>query len=502
MTFYADKHVLFDGECLLYRRRDKSGVNPVWQMRLKMGGVKGYVRLSCKTTNYEKACVAAKRQLDTLSHKVLTGIPIKDWTFGDHWEDWFNRKTSVRAWSPSREKWQKGYYQRYFKPYFGNKALIDITTSFADDYWPWRIGFWDGPSGKALAKSNPRRRRSKGQSTANAKSKPAHKTLLMEQSALNEIFADALRNKRMQTIIRLKVPRGPREDGRRPAFDEHEWKVLVEHLEQWSEAQGIYAKDRLNEYHRRQRQQLLCYVWFLATSGLRVGEANKLRWENIRTVNGPDGSRFLSIEVPAATKTGARTTFPMSGAAAFLRKWKQETRPRDQDLVWQGPKLRNNPHPKPLTDANKTFQAFLRRVPYMGRPNGLLDDANGKRRTLYSLRHTYATTVLLSGQLSELDLARNMGTGIAQIEKHYSHVKNHHRAAALTGVAMPGYQPGPSPESLWQIDFAATMGRTAKTKVKEHALRQPINYQTAEAVFKAARANHTLLSFIETPSDS
>jgi hypothetical protein len=59
-----------------------------------------------------------------------------------------------------------------------------------------------------------------------------------------------------------------------------------------------------------------------------------------------------------------------------------------------------------------------------------LDDADGRRRTLYSLyslRHTYATTILFPGQLTELELARNMGTGIAQIdtgiaqiEKHYS----------------------------------------------------------------------------------
>ena len=86
---------------------------------------------------------------------------------------------------------------------------------------------------------------------------------------------------------------------------------------------------------------------------------------------------------------------------------------------------------------NKTFQMFLRGVPYQGRKDGLLKDANGRTRTLYSLRHTYATTALLHG-LTELEVARNMGTSVAYIEKHYSHVKNTQRAAQLSSIALPG----------------------------------------------------------------
>lgn len=498
MTFYRDQQILFDGDCLLYRRADN--VNPVWQMRLKVDGVKGYVIRSSKTKDYAKAVVAAKKQLDALNRKVAAGIPIKDWTFARHWEDWFRRKKTVGAWTPTREKWHAGYYERYFKPYFGDKRLTELTHEFADDYWVWRINFWQSTTGKALAKSNPRRRNAKGRATSNAKARPARKTLLMEQSALNEIFADALRSSRTQKVFRLKVPRGPREDTRRPAFEENEWKVLVQHLEDWSAAKGAYADDRLNKYHRRQRQQLLCYVWFLATSGLRVGEAKKLRWENINTFTDHKGDRFLCIDVPAATKTGAREVFPMNGAAPYLRKWKRQCHPKSQDLVWSGQRRKNEPDQQPLTDANKTFQAFLKRVPYKGRPNGLLDDADGKRRTLYSLRHTYATMALLSGLLTELELARNMGTSVSQIEKHYSHVKNHHRAAALTTMTLPGYDPEDSAESAWQIDFAATKRRRTQAKVRRKTVASPINFERVQALFKVAEARKKLLPFIDTPS--
>ena len=112
--------------------------------------------------------------------------------------------------------------------------------------------------------------------------------------------------------------------------------------------------------------------------------------------------------------------------------------PGPQALVWRGQKKSadDGQHQAP-TDLNKTFQMFLRGVPYQGRKDGLLKDANGRTRTLYSLRHTYATTALLHG-LTELEVARNMGTSVAYIEKHYSHVKNTQRAAQLSSIALPG----------------------------------------------------------------
>ncbi|EKD97157.1 MAG: phage integrase family protein, partial [uncultured bacterium] len=47
------------------------------------------------------------------------------------------------------------------------------------------------------------------------------------------------------------------------------------------------------------------------------------------------------------------------------------------------------------------------------------DAATGRQRTLYSLRHTYATLELLSGTDMHT-LAKQMGTSIAMLEQHYS----------------------------------------------------------------------------------
>jgi integrase len=46
----------------------------------------------------------------------------------------------------------------------------------------------------------------------------------------------------------------------------------------------------------------------------------------------------------------------------------------------------------------------------------------GKERTLYSLRHYYATMALTYERMSIYTLAKHMGTSVLMIEKHYSKI--------------------------------------------------------------------------------
>ena len=47
-------------------------------------------------------------------------------------------------------------------------------------------------------------------------------------------------------------------------------------------------------------------------------------------------------------------------------------------------------------------------------------DANGDNRTLYSLRHTYATLEMLRGEVDIHTLSKQMDNSAAMIERHYS----------------------------------------------------------------------------------
>ena len=78
---------------------------------------------------------------------------------------------------------------------------------------------------------------------------------------------------------------------------------------------------------------------------------------------------------------------------------------------------------------NATFQECLKNV-------GLLEDRHGAVRTLYSMRHTYATFQILNG-VDYHTLAKNMGTSIGMLERHYSHLTPTLAANQLAGKRHP-----------------------------------------------------------------
>jgi len=65
------------------------------------------------------------------------------------------------------------------------------------------------------------------------------------------------------------------------------------------------------------------------------------------------------------------------------------------------------------TSLNGAFKRLMR-------DSGLLQDADEQNRTLYSLRHTYATLELLRANTDIHTLAKQMGNSAAVIERHYS----------------------------------------------------------------------------------
>jgi hypothetical protein len=64
----------------------------------------------------------------------------------------------------------------------------------------------------------------------------------------------------------------------------------------------------------------------------------------------------------------------------------------------------------------------------------LLDRRSNSNRTLYSLRHTYATFALLYEKLDLFDLEKQMGTSAEMIRKHYAHITTRMIAGRLAGT--------------------------------------------------------------------
>jgi len=177
-------------------------------------------------------------------------------------------------------------------------------------------------------------------------------------------------------------------------------------------------------------------VIFMLNSGLRVGEAREMRWRDIQfdVENPEDGEAICVVGVRKATKTSQnRDVQTQPNANKTLKEWRSKTPyAGDNDLVWFGQQKADSP-PKPFTNLNKSFQSFLSRLPVEGAKDGLLFSKENEKRSLYSLRHTYATMRRDHG-VEYADLALNMGCKREQLEKHYDHSTSNTRRDSIVKV--------------------------------------------------------------------
>ena len=93
----------------------------------------------------------------------------------------------------------------------------------------------------------------------------------------------------------------------------------------------------------------------------------------------------------------------------------------DDDLVF------GNKEGNPVANFGKTFKTILT-------DTNLLFDSEGRVRTIYSLRHFYATQ-RLSSKTKPIPmevLAQNMGTSPQMMFTHYRHLTTHNFAEILT----------------------------------------------------------------------
>jgi integrase len=63
--------------------------------------------------------------------------------------------------------------------------------------------------------------------------------------------------------------------------------------------------------------------------------------------------------------------------------------------------------------------------------NLLTDKRTDTERSLYSLRHVYATMTLTNTNISTYLLAKHMGTSQQMIERHYGHVDMRKKASEI-----------------------------------------------------------------------
>jgi integrase len=166
------------------------------------------------------------------------------------------------------------------------------------------------------------------------------------------------------------------------------------------------------------RELLRDYVELLLTTGMRSGrESMNMLWRHIEWYqDGKTEVRYLRIWVTG--KTGGRWLIAKHRAAeALTRLAQRQAVGTNLDLAIEAKSdrhvfsLSNGQLP---TSMHTSFELLLK-------DTGMrVDPTTGKNRSLYSLRHCYATISLMDGQMDMHTLAKQMGTSVGMLEQHYS----------------------------------------------------------------------------------
>ncbi len=275
--------------------------------------------------------------------------------------------------------------ERYFVPYFGERQLETLTHTDVREFELWRD--------RRLTR------------------KPKTSTLNNFTSAWSRLVATAVEQGYISERVPVPKLTSKGEKGKtRPAFSKEEIEQLLAFVEGWSQ-QGRLAVER------EIRPLLRDYIEMLLYTGMRHGtEAMGIRWRDLEW-HTKDGVRYLRVWVDG--KTGGRWLIAKHRAVAVLERL--HARQRDIcELSFETTFAERVPHklfrfsdgyqPPSL---NGTFRRLMR-------DTGLLKNEDGQNRTLYSLRHTYATFELLRGGTDIHTLSKQMGNSAAMIERHYS----------------------------------------------------------------------------------
>lgn len=426
MSAYKDATEIagFGTELILYKRADLT--SDAWWFRARIDGRRGYIRRSTKQQDLTLAAAAAKKAFYDLMGRQGQGLELGKRKVSELAKRWLNAlKDPTEDTGPQKTEQRLKYiantWARYMEDYFGPQTATDLDNKYVRGYWHHRLQVNKTTVVQRRKIANEKRLAAKSKSSNNIAETPSYATLRAEASIINQFLRWCLDEKHIGIPLKISATTAVSTSeaklvGRRPTFSNSEWNRITNNLKHYADNVGQMRSDRLNDWHKYRRQMFRFYILFLSGTGCRVGEVRNLTWRKIRSeYDTTQGHKVLFAEIDAdqSKVRRPRTAIGFSeDVAKRMDEWREISKhSAKDDLVFYN--LDKDGQQKPI-DFSTNWKLFLKKL-------DIWENEKGQGRPLYSLRHFYGTQ-RLRRDTDIYQLALLMGTGVKQIEKHYSHI--------------------------------------------------------------------------------
>ena len=340
----------------LYKRNE----SPFWQAQIVVAADKT-LRISTRESDETKAYqIAYKRYIEAKTRYDM-GIRDEAITFGQAFSAWPGRQHSKNHQT----------YLCWLQRQWGARLLGEIQTAELNR---WFSGLTLGSSRKGdIAR------------------------------IIRGVYAHAMQNKQitLDAVPQIKIPADP--ENPRPHFTDDELERILSMLPHWR-----------SDKDDRKAVILRYVVELMAGTGIRPGrECQLLRWTDFQIWGVGNGKPRYKLRIrPETNKTRRGREVVMGAATADLIDGKLRFQLMDWKCFSQTGFLFCTEPDQPVDDLDKLFAQFLTEC-------GLAFNDLGRKRTLYSIRHSYCTQKLIKGVPPHI-LAKQTGHEPKVLLKWYS----------------------------------------------------------------------------------
>ena len=398
----------------VYKRENSN----VWQCSAYLAGRNR--RSSTKQRDLDRAKTAAQEWYLGLQVKHRTGELKSGHLFKDAAAKFVAEYEALTA-GERNPDYVKGHSDRlrvHLLPFFGNMTVSDITPQTVQDYRVHR-----------MTSRKRRRVRMEGDKKVEYEEvmRPARSTIHHEIVCLRHVLKTAQRLTWIKFLPDLSPPyKASGKVSHRAWFSPEEYKTL------YTATRDRAAKPPKPRW-KWECEQLHDFVLFMVNTGLRPDEAGRLEFRDVEIVE-DTATKETILEISVRGKRGVGYCKSMPGAVLPFerlqaRKWLLERKSRNSFGGTQETSAKELALPKPTDLIFPALRAH--HLNAVLEETEMKNDREGKRRSAYSLRHTYISMRLMEGA-DIYQIAKNCRTSVEMIEKFYAtHIKDMIDAAAV-----------------------------------------------------------------------